>query len=1290
MARYNSLSVLEPGAFQGNDRFQIRRCLGSGGFGTVYEAFDRRRSAVVALKVLRRTGASDLYGFKQEFRSLSGIEHPNLVTLYELLCEGERWFFSMEFVPGTDFLTHVRDRMLHMGPGAVLTPSDTPASFPETLLSSQALPESGADAENHSPVTVFRPRAFSLERLLRSLLRLAGGLMTLHAAGIIHRDIKPANVLCTEEGRVVLLDFGLAQDVASPPGLGSASASEKASRDGTPDYMSPEQAAAQPATPASDWYSVGVLLYEALTGRVPFLGTVHQVLRQKIAQDAPPLALDAASVPAALVALCMQLLARDPALRPSGEEVIARLRELESGLLRPAGTEVLRDGRQSQLGSESLFIGRDRQLATLAAAFAASRQGQAVVVLCHGDSGAGKTLLCRQFLKELISTEKELVLLAGRCHANEDVPFKALDGIIDSLSRFLSQRPHEEAQALLPRDISAAARLFPVLLQVPAIREAPPQRIADDLQARQAAFAALRELASRLAAQKTVVLYIDDLQWGDPDGLSLLLELLRPPDPPRLLLIVAYRSDEEHSSAALQLLRRGLASDLGLGVSTFDLPVEALPESDAEALALRLLPEDQKERAAFIAVESAGNPFFITELSRAAGQDAMAPSPSDAVSGKRGTLDALIRARVARLPEAQQKLLSAVALAGQPVARAVTAIAAYGDTVETDEPQALARLRAEHLIRVRHAQSSSQGGPREELLVYHDRIREAVVAGLSPADSAAQHLRLVRGLLSVGHAEPEQLVFHLQHGGDLDGAARYAVEASAQAYKSLAYHQTARLCRVALATGKLAAADTLLIKARLADALVGAGYPKEAAEIYLELAEHVPYEQAFMRRRQAAKQFIISGHVDEGSQVLRSLLPAARLRMPKTSLGFVLSMALHQLLITARGLEFRTRTESEVAAADLLRLDTCEAIASSTSMNPLLAADFWLKFLWHALRVGEPRRITVALSGSAGFLCAFGGPRALVQKFVARGIEVGEREGYAYGVARGLCVRGQCAWLEGRWQESLTELQRSTEILRGDCVDATALIDFSGSLELHALRWMGRLQQLAQRLQPYLKDAIERGRKSQEINARLCAGFMLLLREDEPARAEEFVQTALHRLAQPDASLPQYFGLEARLQILLYQGRAQDAWRLLSERRRNLERSGILRMILVDALWQGHCALVALASGQPLSFVLAAERRLARSRCPFAGPLSTLVRALCERRLGRYEESLALLREAEEGMSSCSMSLHAACIRFRRGQWRGGPDGESDASAAREWMLREGIKSPEKMVRMLVPDPLMK
>lgn len=99
------------------ERFQVRRCLGAGGFGTVYEAFDAKRCSVVAIKVLRQREAGELLGFKREFRNMCGLTHRNLVTLYELHSYGEEWFFSMELAQGTDFLRYVRGVVSALEPG---------------------------------------------------------------------------------------------------------------------------------------------------------------------------------------------------------------------------------------------------------------------------------------------------------------------------------------------------------------------------------------------------------------------------------------------------------------------------------------------------------------------------------------------------------------------------------------------------------------------------------------------------------------------------------------------------------------------------------------------------------------------------------------------------------------------------------------------------------------------------------------------------------------------------------------------------------------------------------------------------------------------------------------------------------------------------------------------------------------------------------------------------------------------------------------------------------------------
>ena len=243
--------------FEGTGRFELRRRLGAGGFGVVYEAVDRERGTRVALKVLRASQSDALYDFKQEFRALADIVHPNLVSLYELLSEGGRWFFTMELVKGRSFLDWVweqprpeRDpaaptQSMGVAPTAGVTPTGGPGPVTPSRSAFSALP-------------------FVAGRLRSGVGQLAAGITALHAAGKLHRDIKPSNVLVTEEGRVVVLDFGLVADLEMDPGQ------ETTAIVGTPAYMSPEQGEGVAVTEASDWYAVGVMLYEALAGRLPF------------------------------------------------------------------------------------------------------------------------------------------------------------------------------------------------------------------------------------------------------------------------------------------------------------------------------------------------------------------------------------------------------------------------------------------------------------------------------------------------------------------------------------------------------------------------------------------------------------------------------------------------------------------------------------------------------------------------------------------------------------------------------------------------------------------------------------------------------------------------------------------------------------------------------------------------------------------------------------------------------------------------------------------------------------
>src|SRR6185436_6763712 len=212
-------------------RFRVMRRLGAGGMGVVYEVHDRVRDEVVALKTLLRSSAADLYRLKREFRSLADVAHPNLVCLYELFVEEEQCFFTMELVRGASFVDYAR----------------------------------GTDRAHRSD-----------DRLVPAFRQLIEGVSALHRRGKLHRDIKPSNILVTPEGRVVILDFGLIAELL-PQHAGDVSDASG----GTPAYMSPEAGSGAPPSEASDWYGVGVTLYEALTGISPFAGTFHDVLLRK-------------------------------------------------------------------------------------------------------------------------------------------------------------------------------------------------------------------------------------------------------------------------------------------------------------------------------------------------------------------------------------------------------------------------------------------------------------------------------------------------------------------------------------------------------------------------------------------------------------------------------------------------------------------------------------------------------------------------------------------------------------------------------------------------------------------------------------------------------------------------------------------------------------------------------------------------------------------------------------------------------------------------------------------------
>jgi len=502
--------------FPATKRFRLVRRLGMGGMGIVFEVLDERDGSHVALKTLRAYTPGGLSRFKREFRSLQDLVHRNLVSLHELFEKDGAWFFTMEFVPGIDFMQHVRDQSAWLA--ETISVGGSPGYVSATDVTDRPSPARELWAASSST-----PSVFDEPRLRSALAQLASGLSALHAAGKVHRDIKPANIRVAPDGRVVILDFGLISE------LEAREQSTEANVVGTAEYMAPEQAMSGRVGPEADWYAVGVLIYEALTGRLPFIGTPLQILveKQKGAPAAPRAV--AASVPSDLDALCRALLATDPKARPAGSDI---LRMLGGG----NADAVARIGS----ASKPPFLGREAELTAVANALDNVRNGAVEVVCVHGDSGVGKTSIVREFVDRM---PEGTVVLAGRCYEQETVPYKAFDGVVDALSRHLRSLPAAEAATHVPRHASLLVQAFPVLAAVDAFAQAPlPKRdVLDVFEIRTRAFLALRETLQLIAERHTLVVTIDDIQWADADSATLLAMLLGAPEPPSMLVLVTSR-----------------------------------------------------------------------------------------------------------------------------------------------------------------------------------------------------------------------------------------------------------------------------------------------------------------------------------------------------------------------------------------------------------------------------------------------------------------------------------------------------------------------------------------------------------------------------------------------------------------------------------------------------------------------------------------------------------------------------------------------------------------------------
>jgi hypothetical protein len=858
------------------------------------------------------------------------------------------------------------------------------------------------------------------------------------------------------------------------------------------------------------------------------------------------------------------------------------------------------------------------------------------------------------------------------------VPYKAVDGIVDGLAELLRKLPPDELPSLLPRRAYLLGQVFPVLAPLCGRAQKPDdaEAIANPHEQRLRLFACVRELLSKLGRTRPLVLIVDDWQWADRDGISLVAEALRPPDAPPLLLLVTER--------IASITPEGMASDARQPVEQVaivgdvrDIELGKLPREDAEELALRLLGEARREQATAIAREAKGHPLFIDELVRQLGVSGMAAGAM--------RLDDALWSRVTRLEPQLRHALELVAVAGTPITHDVASRAAGSDLAEFIA--LTTPLRTDRFVRTNGVGKYGTVEP------YHDRVRESVLSHLQLTTRKDWHARLAVAFERAAPGDVESIAAHWLGAGDAPRAAQAAVRAAADASSALAFDRAAHLYRTALELGDFLPAERRALLAKLAEALTNAGYNAEAGEVRLQLARDAEPLDALDLRRVAAEQFLCSGHHDRGLELLRGALRECRIAFPVSPLLVVLYLVVFRLVLRVRGIGFR-EARSAPDRRLLLRIDTARSAGLGLSMSDnLRGAYFETRCLLLALRARDPARIAHALCMAVCFSAAGGTrTRARTARMLRSAQELASRVGTPEAEAMAATATGWYHYFLSDWRPAAESLERAEALFRDKCVGVAFELNSVRLMLYRTLSFLGAVDALAERVPPVFREVEKRGDLYSSINIRTNPRTIVALANDDPQEVAREVGEATKWLGERFV-VQHYFCLGAQAQHDLYVGATASAVARMESAWPRLRRSLLLHVQSVRVSMLDQRARVAVAAAvtdaaRREHLLRIAEHdatRLLRERQPWATALGEVVRAGVAHARGQESASVEHMRAAIENFDSIGMAMHAASVRARLGARIAGAEGAALREQADGWLASQHVQNPPALIALLAP-----
>jgi oligopeptide transport system substrate-binding protein len=690
-------------------RYRIGDEIGQGGMGTVYRAFDETLERDVALKILSngKLGTEGRSRLLAEAKTVAKLNHPNIVAVYDAGEYEKDPYIVMELVEGNT----LRD----------LQTDD-------------------------------------LDEILEISKQICSALEHAHNQDIVHRDLKPENILIDKEGKAKLVDFGLARSVSSR-------LTTEGLIVGTVFYLAPEQVMGEKIDHRADLYSLGVLLYESLTGTLPFeADDPVAVISQHLHAPVVPPRAKREDIPLFLNNLIVKLLSKQAEDRFSNAaNVLVALESRDHG-----GDK--EEGKLSVLDRivRGRLIGRENEVQEARELWSESQSGKGQLLLISGEPGIGKTRLTREVIT--LAEVTGGMTLMGASYAEGGVPYSAF---LQILRKALHSEHAKDLQ--IPENV-----LKDLLVLVPDLRSSYPDLKINpelDLPDPQRLFEHFSVFITLLSEKVPLLLVLEDAHWAGDGSLALMRHLARNTRQSKVMLLATYREVELDEArplhkALLDLERERIGSRLK--ITRLDR------EQTRDLLAALLAEEITPELLDGIYRETEGNPFFVEEVCKAlveSGQLSFKNGkwhrPDMSEMGIPQGVRVAIQSRITQLPEETQSVLLQAAILGRDF--------------PYNALEHATQLSEDELVDILEAAERAQlieELPGVELPTFsflHALIPATLAESMPTLKRRKMQRRAAEALLITAPSDWDALAYHFLEGGVADKAVTYLIKAGDRA-----------------------------------------------------------------------------------------------------------------------------------------------------------------------------------------------------------------------------------------------------------------------------------------------------------------------------------------------------------------------------------------------------------------------------------------------------------------------------------------------------------------------------